>query len=82
MVLGGMPVNEEERAALIERRQKRHERIQEIGMDPEKLAEIVVQGIKDETFYILADPDRTTRAVRLRMEGILNGTGPSAEAAV
>jgi NAD(P)-dependent dehydrogenase (short-subunit alcohol dehydrogenase family) len=77
-----VPMSEEDRAALIERRQKRHERIQEIGMDPKEVAESVVQGMKDEAFYIVTDPERTTRAVRLRIEGILNGTGPSPEAKV
>ena len=76
-----VPMDEEDREALIERRQKRHDRIQELGMDPETVAEVVVQGIKDETFYIITDPERTTRTVRLRMEGIMNGTGPSPEAA-
>lgn len=77
-----VPMRQEDRDALIERRQKRHERIQEIGMDPQKVAEVVVQGMKDEVFYIIADQERTRRAVRLRMEGILNGTGPSPAAAV
>ncbi len=77
-----VPMDEEDRAALIERRQKRHERIQEIGMDPGTVAEVVVQGIKDEVFYMITDPERTMRAVRLRMEGIVNGTGPSLEAGV
>jgi NAD(P)-dependent dehydrogenase (short-subunit alcohol dehydrogenase family) len=35
---------------------------------------------KDGRFYIVADPARTKRFVRLRMEGILNDTGPSPEA--
>ena len=76
-----VPMDEEDRAILIERREKRHERIQEIGMDPETVAESVVQGMKDEVFYIMTDPERTTRAVQQRMEGIVNGTGPSPEAA-
>ena len=31
---------------------------------------------------MITDPERTMRAVRLRMEGIVNGTGPSLEAGV
>jgi len=65
-----------------ERRRSRHERMQQIGMKPEDVGALVVQAIKDERFYIVADPERTTRLVRLRMEGILNGTGPSPEAGV
>jgi hypothetical protein len=56
--------------------------MQEIGMTPEQVAEITVQGIRQGRFYIIADPERTARAVRLRMEGIVQGSGPSPEAAV
>lgn len=77
-----VPRDEEAQAALIHRRQTRHERLQEVGMTPQQLAEITVQGIKQDRFYIIADPERTTRAVRLRMEGIVQGDGPSPEAAV
>jgi NAD(P)-dependent dehydrogenase (short-subunit alcohol dehydrogenase family) len=77
-----VPMNETEREARLRRRQTRHEQIQRIGMRPDEIGKLVVQAVKDERFYIIADPERTTRAVRLRMEGILNGTGPSPEAAV
>jgi NAD(P)-dependent dehydrogenase (short-subunit alcohol dehydrogenase family) len=77
-----VPRDEEAQAALIQRRQTRHERMQEIGMTPEQVAEITVQGIRQGRFYIIADPERTARAVRLRMEGIVQGSGPSPEAAV
>jgi hypothetical protein len=66
----------------MERRRTRHERVQQIGMQPEAVGKIVVQAIRDGRFYILADPERTKRSVRLRLEGILNETGPSKEAAV
>jgi NAD(P)-dependent dehydrogenase (short-subunit alcohol dehydrogenase family) len=66
--------------ALAERRKIRHERIQQVGMRPEEVGALVVEAIKDGRFYILADPERTKRFVRLRMEGILNETGPSPEA--
>jgi NAD(P)-dependent dehydrogenase (short-subunit alcohol dehydrogenase family) len=74
--------DEETQAALMERRRTRHERVQQIGMQPEAVGKIVVQAIRDGRFYILADPERTKRSVRLRLEGILNETGPSQEAAV
>ncbi len=77
-----VPRDEEVRAALIHRRQARHERLQEIGMTPQQVAEITVCGICQGRFYILAAPERTGRAVRLRMEGIVRGSGPSPEAAV
>ncbi len=77
-----VPRAEEIQAALIHRRQTRHERLQEVGMTPQQLAEVTVQGIRQGRFYIIADPERTTRAVRLRMEGIVRGSGPKAEAAV
>ncbi len=51
-------------------------------MKPEEVGTIVVQAIKDGRFYILTDPERTKRLVRLRMEGILNETGPSPEAGI
>jgi NAD(P)-dependent dehydrogenase (short-subunit alcohol dehydrogenase family) len=75
-----VPLDETAHAALRERRRIRHERIQQIGMKPEEVGGIVVQAIKDGRFYIMADPERTKRFVRFRMEGILNETGPSPEA--
>lgn len=66
-----VPHDEEAQAALIRRRQTRHEQLQEIGMTPERLADITVEGIRQDCLYIIADPERTTRAVRLRMEGIV-----------
>ena len=75
-----VPMAEDRRAMVIERRQKRHEWLQDVGMNADELAKLVVQDIKDKTFYIIADPERTRRSVRLRMEGILDGTGPKPEA--
>jgi NAD(P)-dependent dehydrogenase (short-subunit alcohol dehydrogenase family) len=77
-----VPRDEATRTALAERRRSRHERIQQIGMKPDDVGTLVVDAIKDGRFYIIADPERTNRFVRLRMEGILNGTGPSPEAGV
>jgi len=77
-----IPRDEKALATLTERRRSRHERIQQLGMKPEEVGAVVVQAIKDGRFYILADPERTKRFVRLRMEGILNETGPSPEAGV
>ena len=66
-----VPRGEEAQAALIRRRQTRHEQLQEIGMTPEQLADITLEGIRQDRLYIIADPERTTREVRLRLEGIL-----------
>ena len=66
-----VPRSEAVQAALIQRRQTRHEQLQEIGMTPEQLADITVEGIRQDRLYIIADPERTTRAVRLRLEGIV-----------
>jgi len=77
-----IPRDEKALTTLTERRRSRHERIQQLGMKPEEVGAVVVQAIKDGRFYILADPERTKRFVRLRMEGILNETGPSPEAGV
>ncbi len=66
-----VPRDEEAQAALIQRRQTRHEQLQEIGMTPEQLADITLEGIRQDRLYIIADPERTTREVRLRMEGIV-----------
>jgi len=74
-----VPRDEKALTALAERR-RRHERMQQVGMKPEEVGTLVVQAIKDGRFYIVADPERTKRFVRLRMEGILNETGPSPEA--
>ena len=63
--------SEEAQAALIQRRQTRHEQLQEIGMTPEQLADITLEGIRQDRLYIIADPERTAREVRLRLEGIL-----------
>jgi NAD(P)-dependent dehydrogenase (short-subunit alcohol dehydrogenase family) len=75
-----VPRDEQALTASAERRRSRHARMQEVAMKPEEVGAMVVQAIKDERFYILADPERTKRFVRLRMEGILNETGPSPEA--
>ena len=77
-----IPRDEKALAELTERRRSRHERIQQLGMKPEEVGAVVVQAIKDGRFYILVDPERTKRFVRLRMESILNETGPSPEAGV
>ena len=66
-----VPHDEEAQAALIQRRQTRHEQLQEIGMTPEQLADITLEGIRQDRLYIIADPERTAREVRRRMEGIL-----------
>ena len=66
-----VPRSEEAQATLIQRRQTRHEQLQEIGMTPEQLADITLEGIRQDRLYIIADPERTTREVRLRLEGIL-----------
>lgn len=66
-----VPRDEEAQAALIQRRQTRHEQLQEIGMTPEQLADITLEGIRQDRLYIIADPERTLPEVRLRMEGIV-----------
>lgn len=66
-----VPRDEEAQAALIQRRQTRHEQLQETGMTPQQLADITLEGIRQDRLYIIADPERTTREVRLRLEGIL-----------
>lgn len=75
-------MSETERETRLRRRQTRHEQIQRIGMKPDEVGKLVVQAMKDERFYIITDPERTRRSVRLRMEGILKETGPGPEAAV
>ena len=40
-------------------------------MTPEQLADITLEGIRQDRLYIIADPERTAREVRLRLEGIL-----------
>jgi NAD(P)-dependent dehydrogenase (short-subunit alcohol dehydrogenase family) len=45
------------------------------GMAPEQLADIVVNAIRDEQFWILTHSDYDN-SVRVRMEGILNRTNP------
>jgi hypothetical protein len=77
-----VPRDEPKRRALAERRRSLHERVQQSEMKPEEVGALVVHAIKDGRFYILADPARTKRFVRLRLEGILNETGPSPEAGV
>lgn len=77
-----VPRDETALTALAERRRNRHERMRQIGMKPEEVGALVVQAVKDGRFYIVADPERTKRFVRLRMEGLLNETGPSPEAGV
>lgn len=77
-----VPLDEKALAARMERQRIRHERIQQSGIKPAEVGALVVQAIKDGRFYIMADPERAKRFVRLRMEGILNETGPSPEAGV
>jgi NAD(P)-dependent dehydrogenase (short-subunit alcohol dehydrogenase family) len=77
-----VPRDEQAQAALTARRRNLHARIQQLGMKPEEIGTAVVQAVKDRRFYILTDPERTKRLVRLRMEGVLNETGPSPEAGI
>jgi hypothetical protein len=45
-------------------------------MKPKEVGGLVVRAVKDGRFYILADPERTKRFVRVRLEGILNEARP------
>jgi NAD(P)-dependent dehydrogenase (short-subunit alcohol dehydrogenase family) len=45
------------------------------GMAPEQVGDIVLEGIRDERFWILTSNQFDT-AIQLRMEGILNRTNP------
>lgn len=46
------------------------------GMPPQQVADCVFQGIKDETFYILSDPQWKSK-IQLRMEDILQERNPT-----
>jgi NAD(P)-dependent dehydrogenase (short-subunit alcohol dehydrogenase family) len=70
-----VPRDEQALTASAERRRSRHARMQEVAMKPEEVGAMVVQAIKDERFYILADPERTKRFVRLRMEAFSTRRG-------
>ena len=63
-------------AAEAARREEVIRRWQEFGMPPSEVAEIVLEGIKDERFYILTHPG-VLEDVRVRMEDILAQRNPS-----
>jgi NAD(P)-dependent dehydrogenase (short-subunit alcohol dehydrogenase family) len=46
------------------------------GMSPEKVADIVFSGIRENKFYILPDAERFMPSVKARMEDILQGNNP------
>ena len=46
------------------------------GMPPEEVADLVVQAIKGDRFYVLTHPDMTP-AVQARMTAIVEGTNPT-----
>ena len=68
--------NPEEEAAEAARREGVIQRWQEFGMPPNEVAEIVLEAIKEERFYILTHPG-VLDGVRLRMEDILEQRNPS-----
>jgi NAD(P)-dependent dehydrogenase (short-subunit alcohol dehydrogenase family) len=51
--------------------------VEEAGIPPAQVADHVVAAIRADTFYILTHPE-TKEAVRVRMEGILEGRNPGA----
>jgi NAD(P)-dependent dehydrogenase (short-subunit alcohol dehydrogenase family) len=46
------------------------------GLSPQQVAEYVFDAIKNDTFYIITDPD-SKPMIRQRMEAILEGRGPA-----
>ena len=54
----------------------RHDRHQVEGISPAEVANLVVDGIREERFYLLTHPEMTLSRVRLRMEAILAGLNP------
>jgi NAD(P)-dependent dehydrogenase (short-subunit alcohol dehydrogenase family) len=65
----------EEQAAEMAQREEVVARWQEFGMPPSEVAAIVLDGIREERFYILTHPG-VLDGVRLRMEDILEGRNP------
>jgi NAD(P)-dependent dehydrogenase (short-subunit alcohol dehydrogenase family) len=53
------------------------QRFQEFGMPPAQVAEIVLDAIREERFYVLTHPDGVKERVRVRMEDILAERAPS-----
>jgi len=54
----------------------RYDRQQVEGISPAEVANLVVDGIREERFYLLTHADPTLSRVRLRMEAILAGRNP------
>jgi NAD(P)-dependent dehydrogenase (short-subunit alcohol dehydrogenase family) len=54
-----------------EMRRQTHQRFQEMGMAPSQVADIVLDAMKEERFYILTHPEGIKQQVKARMEGIL-----------
>ena len=66
-----------ERKAEIDRLSRhRYDRQQVEGISPAAVASLVVDGIRDERFYLLTHPEMMLSRVRLRMEAILAGANP------
>lgn len=66
-----------ERAAEVDRlSRERYDRHQVEGISPAQVAELVIDGIREERFYIHTHPDTIGYSVRGRMEGILSGQHP------
>ena len=54
----------------------RYDRHQVEGISPAAVAGLVVDGIREERFYLLTHPEMILSRVRLRMEAILAGANP------
>ena len=66
-----------EREAEIDRLSRhRYDRHQAEGISPAAVASVVVDGIRDERFYLLTHAEPILSRVRLRMEAILAGANP------
>ena len=66
-----------ERAAERDRlSRERYDRHQVEGISPAQVAELVIDGIREERFYIHTHPASIGNSVRKRMEGILSGQLP------
>jgi NAD(P)-dependent dehydrogenase (short-subunit alcohol dehydrogenase family) len=70
-------VDETARRQREEMRNASHQRFQEFGMPPSEVAEIVLDAIRAERFYILTHPENVKERLRARMEDILAERNPS-----
>jgi NAD(P)-dependent dehydrogenase (short-subunit alcohol dehydrogenase family) len=72
-------MDEEEAAAVEQRMSAAQEFFLQSGMPPAEVADMVVDAIRTDRFYVLTHPDMILQQVQTRTDSIINGSPPPPE---